>query len=501
MPAKYRNLRLPAAVAVLVVDLLGQAVLMYSMPVSFANRAGANPGALRYFTPPISRLVPVIRLSITEFSRASLLLGLVGWAAYVAAVTIAYRSDNRSTRMWLVVGGLTAFLLAMVFPPVLSTDAFAYLGFGRMYALQGWSPYSHTLQQFAAAGDPFATIAPVPSTSPYGPVWTALCVAVAVITRGGNGIGGVVTFKLIAAVATVVAAWAGSKIAGRRTGERAACAALAIGLNPLTLIEGAGNGHNDIALVALLLIGLAAIVESRRLVGATALGLSVAVKYVTLTIVPWVGLAESRRRSVGWGTSLLALLLVLLPSAVGWWLFGARGTEAAGGLGTTLSAVQGVGTTTASARPGGIHALAMFGVAALVLAGAGAIYAWYQSRASSLSDWVLVIAPLAAALVLRALALGLWANLFAVVVLFAACTWWLWRREPLDYLLVWPVFALCAIFLLTAVYPWYLIWPTTVALTGWRRLDRRVAAVCIVFSAVSFTAAYALPLAVRTPGL
>ena len=63
---------------------------------------------------------------------------------------------------------------------------------------------------------------------------------------------------------------------------------LAIGLNPLLLLEGPGSGHNDLLMVSFLLIGAMFYLEKKYLLAALFLGLSVGIKMVTLAVLPWV---------------------------------------------------------------------------------------------------------------------------------------------------------------------------------------------------------------------
>ena len=127
----------------------------------------------------------------------------------------------------------------------------------------------------------------------YGPVWTRLEIVRRPAARGGLW-AQVVALKTVEAAALVGAALAGRRIAARLSPGRENLTLLAIGLNPLLLLEGPGSGHNDLLLVCLLLVGAMFYAGKKYAWAALFLGLSVGIKLITLAVLPWAWLEWGR---------------------------------------------------------------------------------------------------------------------------------------------------------------------------------------------------------------
>lgn len=191
---------------------------------------------------------------------------------------------------------LAAHVLLMLGPPLISQDVFGYLGFARLGALHGLDPYSHVAAQ--AAQDPIYPFVGWPhSHPPYGPLFTLLSYAFVPL-----GIAGALwAFKVLAALASLLAIWLISRAAARM-GFSARLAAVFVGLNPVLLVLAVAGDHNDTLVLLLLSVALlltaaplarAAITSrgerSRRLNGAAAmLAAAVGVKVSAGVVLPFL---------------------------------------------------------------------------------------------------------------------------------------------------------------------------------------------------------------------
>src|SRR5204863_5851009 len=92
--------------------------------------------------------------------------------------------------------------------------------------------------------------------SGYGPVWTLISMALWGCLGWASAFWQLFGIKLLAATALLAAALAGRAIAERLEPGRGNLALLAIGLNPLFVLEGPGNGHNDLLMFALFMAGI-----------------------------------------------------------------------------------------------------------------------------------------------------------------------------------------------------------------------------------------------------
>lgn len=121
--------------------------------------------------------------------------------------------------------------------------------------------------------------------SPYGPLWQVLTGPTTVLA-GNHWTWGVLGLKLIAAIAYLACAWLIYLIMRRLRPQRALLAVVLFAWNPFVAFRAVGNGHNDIFLVAFLLLAIYCIVSERWLWVFPALAASVLVKYVSLLLGP-----------------------------------------------------------------------------------------------------------------------------------------------------------------------------------------------------------------------
>ena len=150
--------------------------------------------------------------------------------------------------------------IACIFPTSLTHDLYAYLAFGRMGPLYGLNPYHETLRQLAHLGDVAALYYPAPHSSVYGPIWTLLTELIASTLRSVALPAQLIVMKLIGAASLITAAVSARAIAMKWSPRHADLALVAVAFNPMLMLEAAGNGHNDMLMVALLLAGMALVV-------------------------------------------------------------------------------------------------------------------------------------------------------------------------------------------------------------------------------------------------
>lgn len=413
-----------AALGVLSLSLVSFAALQYVMPPGFQSPPGLNPdGVLQFQQILFGHALPP--LSETVYVWAFRLLLALAWASY--AWVILEAMEGRIPRAWSLVAiviGLS-IIYAVLCPPSLSRDGYAYVAFGRMGVLYGLSPYAHTLKDLIERGDEAARFYPADVSSTYGPLWTLVSYAVVTLTRGTGLWGQVVAFKLLGAASTIGAAFAGGEIARRYEASpaspavvggrshRAGLAFLAIGLNPLMVVEGPGNGHNDLLMMALLLAGLAYYTRGRPWAGYLLMGCSAAIKFLGAAIVPWVLMDQVRglepRKAVK--TALVAGGLVLLPGVLSY-----LPLQGGGGLVT----------------------------------GASRVYGLQQGGSVAMKAVVLI-------------------------VLYLGLTLALLRGGQGRFLAAWVVFASAlAAILMPVLFAWYVVWPLSVSLARWDSLHRKL---------------------------
>lgn len=201
--------------------------------------------------------------------------------------------------------------------PANSSDILEYLGFGRLAAVYGLNPYTHTYSEIA---DAFSSYITWDDPMPYGPPLLPLYMGAALLSTW-HVLLGIYGLKLAWAALHLLNTWLVYRIARSFTAD-AACAAFAFGCNPLVLVELVGNGHNDVLPI---LCGLVAVLAVLRRQGAIALLVAFLGAVMKLAGVVWVAAVVAllvRRRAwrpLAWGSAACAatmLLVVLWPGCL-----------------------------------------------------------------------------------------------------------------------------------------------------------------------------------------
>jgi hypothetical protein len=321
----------PVYIAALIVYLTAFALLtalQYRMPYAYSNEAVSTSslGAVQW-----QRLwhFHIPALSISRFSHLFQIALTAVWLSYGALIAAAARlpqGPSKAGRLSIAVLALTA----LFFPPTFSADSFLYAGYGRIQLLYHANPYlvgpplleghhDAAVNAFRATPDaPWHFFWREPSI--YGPVWTVIEAASALLIRPFGLYGQILFFKLFAAASIFALARTVRTLGANDTAPiPASVAALAIGLNPGLLMEGAGNAHNDIMVAACIAAFFLYSAARRSGAAGLMLGLAIGIKVFPVTLIPW-GLAEIRRDGGSGRLKRAALLTAgaLLPIVVGY---------------------------------------------------------------------------------------------------------------------------------------------------------------------------------------
>jgi hypothetical protein len=286
---------LPLAACALV---LGACVVAFNLLYLFVPD-GLSP--LHGFAPEIgaayARWLPRARFALTPaaFARASAALQAGMWIAFLAAVFVAARLRDgaaEKTAFKLAAVAAAAIALALLLtPPTLTRDLYHYALFGRMIVTRGLNPY--VTSGNALADDPLWALSSWRDyTTHYGPVFTGLSV-VATWIGGGGPVGTALAFKTLAIAGGALAAWSATALA-RRDGRSGLLPLLLVTWNPLALIETAGNGHNEMVMIGLALLGMVVIARGRTGVGFALVVASAHVKWITAALAGLVVVARLR---------------------------------------------------------------------------------------------------------------------------------------------------------------------------------------------------------------
>jgi hypothetical protein len=270
---------------------------------------GRSGGWPTWIAGPFADLVS--GLGSNSFEAYTLLM-----CAGYGAVLVAARALSPRT---IAVGILTANLILLIGPPLLSQDVFGYLAFARMGVLHGLDPYTHV-----AAETPTDAIIPFigwpHQHSPYGPLFTLASYATAPLGLAG----GLWTLKAVAVAGSLSAVALTTRAAGL-LGRSRREAAVFVGLNPVLLELAVGGAHNDTLVLAFLAgaLALTAGASPRFRTGALTLAAGVGIKVTAGIALPFLVLAPSRWRDRA-GTALAAVAGLALVAVIGLIGFGSH---------------------------------------------------------------------------------------------------------------------------------------------------------------------------------
>jgi glycosyl transferase family 87 len=221
----------------------------------------------------------------------------------------------------LVWGAIAALVLLFALaPPLLSQDVFSYISYARLDAAHGLNPYDAVPLDVRGDGA-FPYVGWRRASSAYGPLF-----AVATLPLGKMSVPAALwTLKALAALSVLAVSGLAARVAARRGVDPRWAAAL-VALNPLVLVHVVGGAHNDGLMMALVMVGVAAILAGRELAGGAGLIAGAAIKVSGAFAAPFAALGSVQRGRVLSGMAIALLATVAISAAA----FGSGALEALG---------------------------------------------------------------------------------------------------------------------------------------------------------------------------
>lgn len=199
----------------------------------------------------------------------------------------------KSIRKWILGFGLLCSLILIGLYPITALDVVLYVVRARLWALYDASPMMTLPMNFPQ--DPFITLAGeyAKQPSPYGPAWEL--VAQIPMQLGITSIaGGVIAMKVISLLSYLATGlligWHGRQDSSKYDVSGATALAF-FALNPLVLLQVIGNGHNDMLMLCLMLLGLILWQRDQWIWATVALTLATLIKVTGLILLPLFGMA------------------------------------------------------------------------------------------------------------------------------------------------------------------------------------------------------------------
>lgn len=294
--------------------LLSFAVLMHRMPDGFGNQYGVSQAASVHFRRALgANWVP--ELGTDTFRTACIVSLIAAWLGYGLVVVPTLIQRSKWSHRAVAAGSLLVLVLAVICPPALSTDTYAYTGFARLGVVHGHNPYTTTLQYLSDQGDPSVAFLHIKEHATlYGPIWSLLTYGVVGLFHQAGLWWEILGMKLLATAGLMLCACAARSLGATVSHQRQDGAPLLVLLNPFLILEGPCSGHNDLVMMGLALGATAFLAHRVSWAGWLALGASIGVKFASFTLLPFLLLEQDQLMRDGrLRRAALAVLLTFAP--------------------------------------------------------------------------------------------------------------------------------------------------------------------------------------------
>ncbi len=257
-----------------------------------------------------------------------LLLLLAVFVPYLAAVALANGARGRVAVGIAVAGSVLFGVTALGLFPAGASDIFYNIVEGRMIWVHHLNPL--VVPPAGINQDPLFPYLDHWQQTPsvYGPLWSLLTAPATLFGDSGFGgnsplINNILAYKALPLAFELASLALVALIVARIERSRIAAAVVSLGWNPLLLWEIAGNGHNDIVMMSLVLLALLLLTGRRWPLAFPALVASALVKYVSLVLLPvfliWILLRYGRSALLPAGGGLLLGVAVAAATYVPFW--------------------------------------------------------------------------------------------------------------------------------------------------------------------------------------
>ncbi len=217
------------------------------------------------------------------------------------------------SKRWAI--ALIVVLHAIVFagPILLSTDVFSYIAYARMGVEHGLNPYTHG--PVAIAHDPIYHYVGQDWKkvfTAYGPVYTLISYPFGLLGVTG-ALWGMKVLALLSSAVTLALVWRCARVRELDPVK----AVLLVGANPLYIIYALGGAHNDLLMLALMMLAVSLTFAGREASGAVTVVAGALVKATMAALLPFMILAQRSRAQVLGALGALAFGLVVAYAVFG----------------------------------------------------------------------------------------------------------------------------------------------------------------------------------------
>lgn len=235
---------------------------------------------------------------------------------YFTIVRLCQKWVIERRALWKIIIGVTLVLVLSY--PAFSYDMFNYMFTAKTVLVYHKNPYTVIPLQFMGLDNWIYFMRWVHLPSAYTPLWIALTLP-AYLFGFGYFLLIMWNIKLLVAFSYLVTAWCIEKILLSVEKQHATVGLALFALNPLVIIESLVSAHNDMVMMALVLVAILFFTKKHMMVSWFTLSLSIALKLMTFFLIPayflrWNRIAALIGMSIGF-------ILVLFQREVLPWYF------------------------------------------------------------------------------------------------------------------------------------------------------------------------------------
>lgn len=185
---------------------------------------------------------------------------------------------------YLLIASAILTLILIFSYPFLSSDLFNYMFDSKIVVHYHLSPYTHKALDFPQ-DDWIRFMRWTHRYSPYGPAWLAYA-SLPTILSFGKFIVNFFLLKIAISVFHLLNAVLIYKILTKINPAKATLGTALYSLNPILILEGVVNAHNDVIVATLMLLSIYFVVNEKKIWSVTSLLIAVLIKYFPLIIAP-----------------------------------------------------------------------------------------------------------------------------------------------------------------------------------------------------------------------
>ena len=215
---------------------------------------------------------------------------------YILNLWLFYKKKLRGNYLKYAVV-LSTLILIFAYP-FLSSDLFNYIFYSKIILSYHSSPYTHRALDFP--GDDWLRFMRwVHGYAPYGPLWLAGALIPAILGFGKFSLN-LLMFKIFIGLFHLLNSYLIFKILEKTGIKNILLATSFYALNPLLLIEGVANAHNDIVVASFLLLAVYFYVHKENAKSFAVIFAGALIKYIPILNLPWYIFSLLRKKKLNY---------------------------------------------------------------------------------------------------------------------------------------------------------------------------------------------------------